>query len=681
MDTIGVINPGSGDVHYIPYEDLGAAMEAGGKFADESQKQKAIQLQSGSSNESQIPSSPFNQHGKSQESPEPKEKTGWKALGADTLDMLQGALKGGIGFLGRAPANIKDINQQVAEHGNEAKKHNLGQLLAGGATLGKAIINAPHDLSKEFASKELLPYKPANDFVKWGSKLIPHIPEDTGIEEKLGLQPTRKSDEFIRALPAALTTALGAVRVGKGAVKWATAPSKKTAFLREMEKEVADAKKTYNLSEEQIEKLRDKLKLEYSEKHGGDIGELTPVGQQVAINKKTRAIKDRAEEAGKHIESGEPLVKPDVKGAEEALSGALESTRAHEKHGGKIYQDAIVEDKNTASKLYNEYREDLSKNEIKVNNSSEIEEVTKELNKVKDESEFAPGYGHGSKKQLALEAQLKKLETETVNAADVFSLKRTLDTLAEQARDRQFATGITDEERKVHRLRADSLENKADKLGKVLENVGGKEASKKLKNANEIWSKYASVRNHPMGRALLKTGHLPPNTIGKLTTKSAHSGIQRAIDYLNKIKDESPQLQKHILSQKYGKKSQFEHLLNPKEEVEPYLANRDELHPHIENLRETKHAATQHEALASAMKAAKETSEIKGQIKFHENAIPQIKEKIKIADAAGEDHAKLDEELKMHKQNLQDKNYRLKQLVGVALKVTGISAIAHKAGL
>jgi len=59
MDGIGVINPQNGQVHYVPYEDLGAAMEAGGQFSDESQKQKAIQYQL--SSQTKLTPTPFNE--------------------------------------------------------------------------------------------------------------------------------------------------------------------------------------------------------------------------------------------------------------------------------------------------------------------------------------------------------------------------------------------------------------------------------------------------------------------------------------------------------------------------------------------------------------------------------------------------------------------------------------------
>ncbi len=431
--------------------------------------------------------------------------------------------------------------------------------------------------------------------------------------------------------------------------------------------------------------LQDALKLKFSEEHGKSIGDVTPVGQKVSTNIKQKKIAELSPDASIQEKAvSEIPAPPDIKTAEKNLSQALEATKSHDVHGGRILQDAIMQDKRAASDLYDKYREHLSTRDIKIDNKDKIKEITSRLNKMKEEDELAPGYGSGTTEQKELESQLKKLESDSVNAADVFSVKRTLDKMAEDTRSKQYS-GVSDLEFKQLRSVADRLESKAQQLGEVLETVGGKDAQKMLKDANAGWSDYASARNHPVGRRALKEGILAPNTIGKLNT------TQRGSDYLNRIKDSDMRLQKHILSQKYGKESQFKHLLNPKEEVEPYLSNLEDLHEPIENLRETQYASDKHKKLVESMqktaeeqvkriKAIKEIEELKKQIKFHQDAIPKLEDKIKAAEQKGNEHAMLDKQLKDHQQLLKDKNYRLKKYGNAALKMTGVSSILHKVG-
>lgn len=678
MDGIGVINPQSGEIHYVPYQDLGAAMEAGGQFADEEQKQKAIQFQQ---SESKIPSTPFNQN-EEEEEPEqpPEETTGWKGLGKDAIEMLRGSLKGLGGFAKRVPDEAKELIKDRFK--NPLDMHNEGQLAASLVGGARDTLNIPYKAIKELGEKDIIP-----DWLKKYNELpFTHIPEDTGVESALGLEPTRKSDELVRAVPAIAGGVTAIVKGGAKALTALKAPSKEVLFQRALQQTIDKAKEAHNLSKADITNLQNNLTEEFSSEFGKRLGNTSPTGQKESINVKQAKIGELAPDIA-IPEKPVPEVPevPDVKSAEKSLADALESTKSHDVHGGRILQKAITEDKKATENLYNQYRQHLSKSDIKVNNNAQIKEVTQALDEMKAADELAPGYGIGTDEQKALESQLTKLQSETVNAEHVFAVKRTLDKMADDTRAKQYS-GVSDLEFKQLKSVADRLEAKANKLGKVLENVGGEDATKMLKQANKGWSDYAAARNHPVGRKVLKEGILPPNTIGKLNS------TERGTDYLNRIKDSDMRLQKHILSQKYGKESQFKNLLNPKEEVEPYLANLEELHPHIENLRETKYAATEHKKLADSMqkvaeeqikrqKAIKESDELKKQIKFHEDAIPKLEAKIKAAEQKGAEHARLDKELKEHRQHLKDKNYRLKKYGNAMLRLTGVSSLLHKAGL
>lgn len=614
---------------------------------------------------SEIPESPFNDR------PEPKpEKTGFAGLKDDAIQNLAQAIKGGIGFARDIPNKLEKHGKYIEEHPGSSILRNVGQLAAGAAELGKGFLNLPHTAIRELGRKDLIP-----EWLKKYNELpFTHIPENTGLEHALGLEANPEhGEDLIRAIPEITSLVApigGVVKAGRRAL---AAPSKEKLFQRALEEKIDKAAEKTAISEDQLKSLKDALKLEYSEQHPGSIGDISPVGQKVAINEKTRKIGELSENASKG-EPGTIPAKPDVKAAEKSLANALESTRNHEKHGGRIYKKALEEDKTATSKLYDDYRADLRSKDLKVDNTAQIKDVSQKLNEMKDNDELAPGYGSGTEEQKALETQLKNLENETVNAEDVFALKRTLDHMADKTRDKQYS-GVDDTEFKRLRLIAERLESKAGKLGKVLESVGSPETRNMLKMANKGWSKYSAAKNHPVGRKALKEGLLAPNTISKLESTGLGS------EYLKSISAANPQLQKHILSQKYGKESQFKHLLEPKEEVEPYLANREDLHAHIEHLRETKHQEEQHASLVKSMKDAAEVKSLGQQIEFHHKAIPKIETKMKQIAVDSAEHKKLEKELKSHKNHIADKNHLLKKYSNVILKATGVSALLHKIGL
>lgn len=636
----------------------------------------------------------------------PEERTGLSGVIGDVGRGLGNAVKSAK----NSPDSLRKSGKYIEENPGESILHNAGQLAAGAGDLAKGLANAPADFSNYLLKKEFHPaeifgrnnkvegeQKPsnsvedilksltknksssfisnfANALTKHVVKNLPKISEDTGVENSLGLKADKdKGDEVFRNIPNIAALGTGITSLGRDVKNLATAPSKERRYQRSAEEKIDKAEEKTKLSEQELKSFQDALKLKYSKEHPGSIGELTPVGQQIAVNEKTRKIGDLSESASK-AEQGKIPVEPDVKGAEKALSDALDSTRNHEKHGGRLYQKALLEDKAATSKLYDDYRAHLNQHEVKVDNRSEIKDVSKTLNEMKNNDELAPGYGSGTDEQKALETHLKNLENETVNAEDIFAVKRTLDHMADKTRDKQYS-GVDDTEFKRLRLIAESLESQSGKLDRVLESVGSPEARKMIKLANHGWSKYSGAKNHPVGRKALKEGLLPSNTIGKL--ESTHRGSE----YLNSIKDASPQLQKHILSQKYGKPSQFKHLLEPKEEVESYLANREDLHGHIENLRETKHAKEQHQSLVTAMKDAATVKSLGQQIEFHHNAIPGIEAKMKKVDANSAEHKRLQKELDDHKKNIADKNHLLKKYGSLILKATGVSTLLHKIGL
>ncbi|MCL5071765.1 MAG: hypothetical protein M1308_12870 [Actinobacteria bacterium] len=118
--------------------------------------------------------------------------------------------------------------------------HNLGQLGASSADVGKGIINAPYNLNQYLARKHLIPFPQV--LGKLG-KIIPHLPEDTGLEKSLGLQADKeKGDELIRAVPELAAALEGGVSLAKQGKRFFTAPDLKQA-IRETQNKVNKATK------------------------------------------------------------------------------------------------------------------------------------------------------------------------------------------------------------------------------------------------------------------------------------------------------------------------------------------------------------------------------------------------------------------------------------------------------
>lgn len=120
------------------------------------------------------------------------DKADWRGLAGDTLRMLGHALKGGVGFVRRAPGNVKEIGSELLHHPLSYPPHIAQQVLAGLGEGAKGVANIPHEIFEELANRKITP-----DWLRTGE-----IPEDTGVEKFLGFQPTKKSDELLRALPA-----------------------------------------------------------------------------------------------------------------------------------------------------------------------------------------------------------------------------------------------------------------------------------------------------------------------------------------------------------------------------------------------------------------------------------------------------------------------------------------------
>lgn len=688
MDTVNVIDPSTGKAHAIPYDKLPHALEAGGEFADEDQKQKAIKIQDGTYNESETVA----------KSQQPKEATGWKAVGADALRLLGDTLKSGVGFARRLPGNVSEAASELVQHPLSYPPHVAQQVLASLGEGAKGLYNVQHDLLSELGERKVIP-----EWLKKYNELAPlsHIPEDTGVEKFLGLQLTKKSDELIRALPTIygggklLASPINKVK------KFATAPSKDKLFQRALEERIAKAGEKANMSEADLKDLQNALKLDYSNIFGETLGEASPIPLREKINVGEHKLAEKkpfTEIPEKDI--GEIPAEPDTKAIIDQKKSALQSaTEQAEKvvgikenprlaAGAKV-KKAIGDVKSKANQLYNDARKQYVDQKISADNTSEIESVTKDLEALKDADELAPGYGSGTAEQKGLDAQLQSLKGEKVNASDIFDLQRTLEKMAEDTRKKQYS-GVNDIEFKRLGSLADRFDNHADSLSTRLEAVGGKEVQSMITEANKGWKTYKNLSNrNPVGKSALK-GEIPTRTMVEIAKD--HPGN----DFLAELVKADPELKRQILAS-YTGESTVNKLLNPTSLTKKYLQSLPEVEEHVNSLKEALRGVKEGEVKANQVKkeydelvksmkdAAKEqkvrkdaileSEKLKKQIKFKQDAIPKIESKMKKVDTHTAEYKKLQKELDEHKKFIQDKGGRLKELAAFFVKVKGAGMV------
>lgn len=135
------------------------------------------------------------------------EETGLSGIFSDLLGNALAAKD----FIEEVPSNIEKRQEYLKENPLSGQAHELGQLAASTAEMGKGLINAPYNLNQYLARKHLLPQV----LGKLG-KFIPHLPEDTGVEKALGLESKPETgDALIRAVPEAISMGTAATQLSK----------------------------------------------------------------------------------------------------------------------------------------------------------------------------------------------------------------------------------------------------------------------------------------------------------------------------------------------------------------------------------------------------------------------------------------------------------------------------------
>ena len=625
------------------------------------------------------------------ESSQPQESTGFSGLARDAISGLGKALSSGLKFAIRAPQNIQEIGTELIKHPLSSPPHIAQQILAGLGEGAKGALNIPHDIFEELANKKITP-----NWLRTGK-----IPEDTGVEKFLGLEPTKKSDELLRALPALYGGGQLAAK-GIGKVKEiAKAPSKEMLFQRALEDRLGEVAEKTDISKADLKKLQEALKLDYSTIHPEKLGEANPVSLQESINIKKQKLAEKqplTEIPEQKI--GEIPSEPDTKAIIAEKKAAAESARKAAEEtlgvldnprlkGGAIVQKAIKDVKKSSSDLYDQARNHYVEKKIMADNSKEIKAVTDDLSALKDADELAPGYGSGTAEQKALESQIASLKGEQVNASDIFDLQRTLEKMAQDTRKKQYS-GVSELDFKRLGNLAERFDSHANNLAKRLEAVGGKDVQGMIKEANKGWKTFKDLEKNNVGKAALNKGELPSRAMIDI------ANTQSGNEFLRALTETYPELKKHMLAAHVGEGS-VNKLLKPTTLTKEYLKALPEVEDKVQDLKnaiagikegeaKASNVKKEYDALVTSMKdaakqqkirqdAIEESDALKKQIKFKEDALPKIQAKMQEVEKNSAEYSKLKNELEDHKKFIKDKGGRLKELATFFVKVKGANML------
>lgn len=682
---------------YNDMSDVDLADSLHRKFYSDLPKEKVYEAV-GLQPQSEIAPSPFNAKGTEEPTEAAPEQTGFKALLSDTLKNLGGSLKGGVGFVRGLPDEFEKSNKLSKEHNIRA----VGEALAGVGEFGKSAFNATHDLSK-FLTKHLpstVKIPGTNKHISALSDLIPHLPEDMGIERALGLDKPVEGRKLIRALPDIASVAVPSANLiskGINAVREGKA-------LKALDATLETAKEEHNLSKEQVQLLEDKLRDEFSSQFGTKIGGTEPISQRENANVKKHKAAGLENTANLPIEHvPEAPEAPDTKAlvtkasedintAKTQLGNALEHGKEHARHGGKIIGEALEKLRKSGNKMYEDIKDTYKTASIPVDNADKVREVKSAIDALQAADKELPGYAFDTPEVQALSHHMTALENETISAADVLDTYRTLEKKAADARDSVYGRKLNEEQKTKALDIAHQYKQQANKLAEILEETGDPEMRKNLKDANQVWRKFTELRDvNPISRNVLKEGKLPPNTLTKLTGTTAGN------EFLNALVGNSKDLKKWILGQSFEKESSFNRLLNPHENVAPYLKDLSKVQDHVNAFRDALSAhkdikasaaeiETEHKALVKALgeKAAEQAermvakeqhTKLLQEVAAHEKAEKALTEKISIEKKRGNDVKVLERELKARTKAREETLANMKKLVKYGLYYSGYKSV------
>ena len=114
-------------------------------------------------------------------------QTGWAGVGNDLLSKIKAI-----------PGIVRAIPGEAQGAAEQFTTPRFGQnLLAGAGEAAEGALNLPHDVLKNLGKNKVIP----EWLAKYNELPFTHIPENIGLEEKMGLEGEEKGDALLRSIP------------------------------------------------------------------------------------------------------------------------------------------------------------------------------------------------------------------------------------------------------------------------------------------------------------------------------------------------------------------------------------------------------------------------------------------------------------------------------------------------
>lgn len=464
---------------------------------------------------------------------------------------------------------------------------------------------------------------------------------------------------------------------------------KDTREYKRIGEALENATKDMNLSDEQLNALKEALFLKY--------GKTTPEALErdvLQAQEKQELLKPLTEIPERTLTN---LLPPgtgefEVQAAKQAYQKAIEPIQSmlgkgeeHDVIAAQEFNKAILAKERAIGAGYEELKNDLINKNIILKSARSAQEIMDDLKTAISQS----GEGLKSPETMELVKELDRLGKDDVVAADKFlDMYRTIDRNAKKIRASAYDRDITRNEFNERIETAEKLEKRAADMEKTLNEQIGGDAIKKLKSLNKQWAtEITPLYYNKIARQARERGRLD---VADIMKELRGTGLGQ--DILNRIVSENPRLLNSIIGQKFAEKP--EGLLNLNKTEQRYVNQNPELKEKISALRKALEGIKKAEEKASFLKSEKkrieeafkidkaqqearakaiaEYKKLDAEIKQKSKDLENLKEKIKEAKDKKEKTQQLEERKKQLEKQIQESKSKIKKALSTILKLAGI---------
>jgi len=573
----------------------------------------------------------------------------------------------------QVPELESTINQMIGENPNAADKYLRG-----------LFQNVPIGLSGAKPVGKFAPIvaKEIGNIAKQTPEFMEKLPGIIG-EEIIGKEPIKEADILAREAE------LG------GKTEQHEALQTKAMEQKEVHREtVAEAEKNLNMANanrmefklnEQTKKIDD-LRNE-SDRLQTDLKQLPelpekPVAGEEHIEKVKLAeegvnrLKQNIVAAERHF--GE--VEKTANQSEAELGKYLDTGASHDVRAARIAKGKLEANREELSGEYDTIKSDLENENVVIDNTHKVKELTADFNKLISES---GGDVNTKEIKAAADKLISAKNREIIPAGDFVSMYKSVNDYMREAYRKAYKIGRTEDEHVTWKKRGDEASEKLKEMDSILEKSLPEDVYDRLKKTPVRWrNEIIPLYKEPLYWSIMENERLPKDMLSALRGGKKGSGLEII---RNNIMSDS-QAVKHVIGQRYDVSPASVH--NPNElmrefmKLDPHVAKlvdiRNQAHGMMENAKgqikdiKKRHAESKTELPSVRKESTARQNEINAQLKEHEKLTNErIKSKedleLKIQEAESEigylreHNEKLNQHLTEIRKTFNEANITLKQ--------------------